>query len=96
MEIQFSEFEAVHVQLSPVLTMNVSDPPEAGTVAEFELKENVHPEAWLMIKGRPLTLIEALLAEPVFWDTLYDTVPFPTPVDPEVIVSQFVLLLAVH
>jgi hypothetical protein len=65
----------------------------------FELSEYVHGDvaaACVTVNVWPPTLMPADRDPPVLAATEYAMEPFPVPLDPDVMVSQPALLLAVH
>jgi hypothetical protein len=58
--------------------------------------EYVQPDSWITVKVFPAMVMVPLWAVPVFSATEYSTVPLPVPLDPEVMVIQDALFVAVQ
>ena len=88
---------AFHVQPAPVLILKLVVPPPTGTEAAAVERTYVHPADWVTVKVCP-----AIVIVPVSVFTLElaatekDTVPFPSPLPPDVTVIHETLLTAVH
>jgi hypothetical protein len=87
---------AVHSHPPADCTLNVPCPPLSSTFALVAESENVQPSPWFSVKVRPAMVSVPLRAGPVAAVALYCTSPFPLPLDPELIVSHWVLLEAVQ
>ena len=97
MVIQSALLAAVQAQaLSEAVTVILPVPPEEGYEVLVGVREQVHPASWLTVKVLPAMVMVPLRAGPVFPDAEYPTVPLPVPLEPEVMVIQSALLVAVQ
>ena len=94
--IQLALLVAVQAQPAPLVTFTVPVPPAATKSCELGAILKVQPFAWLTVKICPAMLSVPVRAGPVLAAAVKATAPLPLPLAPEVIVSQFALLVAVQ
>jgi len=87
---------AAHPQPSAVLTSKLPDAPPAGADADVVASEKLHPCPWLIVNVRPAIVMVPDRAGPPVDATVKFTVPFPFPLEPDVIVIHGCALVAVH
>ena len=66
----------------------VDGPPVAGTVRDVALSENTQPFVCVTVKVCPAMSSVPVLGAPVCAATLNETLPFPVPPGPDVMVSH--------
>lgn len=87
---------AVHAQPSAVRTSKLPDSPPAGTDANVVASETLHPCPWLTVNVCPAIVIDPERPGPVVEATVKLTVPFPLPLEPDVMVIHGCALAAVQ
>jgi hypothetical protein len=74
----------------------VGRPPDHDSKPALESISVPPAAAWFTVKVCPAMVIVPLRTPPVFWATVYDTVPLPVPLEPAMIVTHAAVLVAVQ